>query len=183
MPSYRHIFLTGEKHVGKSTLWKHVLTQANIQPAGFVTLPYEINGTIAGYCLHSVSDISNEHHIAEGYQNDVPISVRVKKNVHIGIPESFDIFGTAILETALCNNTFILMDELGKFEKDATTFQHAVLACLDSPHHHVLGVLQKADSPFLAAIQQRTDVLTLTVTKENRETLTTKLEDMLNEIS
>ena len=164
MGIYRHIFLTGEKQVGKSTLWKTVMEQAGIAPLGFQTLPFKVEGHFAGYRLHSLGPVPGEFH------NDIPISVHIKPKIHLGITESFDLFGTALLEQAATAGSFLLMDELGRFEKNAHRFQQAVFNCLDSSCH-VLGVLHMTDSAFLNRIQEREDVLVFTVTKENRDRL------------
>ena len=73
---------------------------------------------------------------------------------------------------------YIMMDELGIFEKDASAFRQAVVDCLNSDCH-VLGVLQKADDPYLDAILNRSDVLVFTVTKENRDALVQPLLEAL----
>lgn len=164
MNTYRHIFLTGEKRVGKSTLWKKVLAQAGIVPQGFQTLPYEVEGRFAGYRLHCLGTLP------EGFHNDIPISVHMKPGTHIPIPESFELFGTAILTEAAASGGILLMDELGRLERNALCFQQAVLRCLDADCS-VLGVLQKTESAFLNHIQTRPDVLVISVTAENRDSL------------
>ena len=97
------------------------------------------------------------------------------------MPESFDIFGTELLQRAQKTSDYILMDELGIFERTAATFRQTVVDCLDGKCH-VLGVLQKADDPFLAAILNRPDVLVYTVTPENRDALVEPLLSALKQL-
>ena len=175
MENIRHIFLTGEKQVGKSTLWRKVLEQTGINPGGFQTLEYLINGTFRGYRLHGLGETP------EQFGNDVPISVFLRRKLHLPVPESFDIFGTELLQRAQETSDYILMDELGIFERTAATFRQTVVDCLDGKCH-VLGVLQKADDPFLAAILNRPDVLVYTVTPENRDTLVESLLSALKQL-
>ena len=170
MEAIRHIFLTGEKQVGKSTLWRKVLAQSGIAPGGFQTMEYLVNGCFRGYRLHGLG------RVPEQLGNDVPVSVFLRRKLHLPVTGSFDIFGTALLSLALEDGGFILMDELGIFERDAGDFRQAVADCLNG-RCHVLGVLQKADDPFLEAILNRPDVLVFTVTKENRDEL---VEPLLN---
>lgn len=175
MEAIRHIFLTGEKQVGKSTLWRKALERSGIFPGGFQTLEYLVNGCFRGYRLHSLG------RVPEQFGNDVPISVFLRRKLHLPVTESFNIFGTALLRLALEDGGFILMDELGIFERDAADFRQAVADCLNGDCH-VLGVLQKADDPFLEAILNRPDVLVFTVTKENRDELVEPLLEALAQL-
>ena len=171
----KHIFLTGEKQVGKSTLWRKVLERSAISPGGFQTLEYLVNDRFRGYRLHCLGPVP------EAFGNDVPISVFLRRKCHLAVPESFDIFGTELLRLALGKGGYIMMDELGTFEQDSPTFRQAVLDCLDG-NCHVLGVLQKADDSFLEEILHRPDVQVFTVTPENRDTLPEHLMEALTKL-
>ena len=175
METIRHIFLTGEKQVGKSTLWRKVLECSGICPSGFQTLEYLVNGAFRGYRIHSLGRTPAE------LGNDVPVSVFLRRKLHLPVTESFEIFGTALLELAREDGGFILMDELGIFERAAVAFRQAVVDCLNSDCH-VLGVLQKADDPFLEEILNRPDVLVFTVTEENRDHLVQSVLDALEQL-
>ena len=175
METIRHIFLTGEKQVGKSTLWRKVLERSGICPSGFQTLEYLVNGNFRGYRLHSLGAVP------EQFGNDVPVSVFLRRKLHLPVSESFDIFGTELLRLALEDGGYVLMDELGIFERNAADFRQAVVDCLDGDCH-VLGVLQKADDPFLEAILNRPDVQVFTVTVENRDALVEPLLEALKQL-
>ena len=172
MEAIRHIFLTGEKQVGKSTLWRRVLAQSGIAPGGFQTLEYLVNNNFRGYRLHCLGPVP------EQFGNDVPISVFLRRKCHLPVPESFNLYGTELLRLAREQGGFVMMDELGIFEKDASAFRQAVVECLNSDCH-VLGVLQKADDSFLEEILNRSDVLVFTVTEENRNDLVQPVLDAL----
>lgn len=171
----RHIILTGEKQVGKSTLWRKVLERSGIAPMGFQTLEYLVNSCFRGYRLHSLGPLPDQ------MGNDVPISVFLRRKLHLPVTESFNIFGTEILRLARESGGYILMDELGIFERDAAAFRQAVVDCMDS-HCHVLAVIQKADDPYLEAILNRPDVRVFTVTTENRDALVEPLLEALNQL-
>ena len=175
MSTIRHIFLTGEKQVGKSTLWRKVIAHSGVSPSGFQTLEYLVNDSFRGYRLHSLGPVP------EQFGNDVPISVFLRRRMHLPVSESFELFGTELLRLALQEGGCILMDELGSFEKNAPAFRQAVLNCLNG-NCHVLGVLQKADDPFLEEIMNRPDVLVFTVTQENRDDLVQPLLEALNQL-
>ena len=175
METVRHIFLTGEKQVGKSTLWRKALERSGISPTGFQTLEYLVEGTFRGYRLHGLG------RTPAGLGNDVPMSVFLRRKLHLSVPGSFDIFGTQLLDLAREDGGFILMDELGTFEQDAAAFRRAVTDCLDSDCH-VLGVVQRADDPYLHRILNRPDVLVFTVTRENRDTLVENVLEALEQL-
>lgn len=163
----RHIFLTGEKQVGKSTLWRRVLAERTY--TGFVTRPFAIDGEKKGYTLHSLTPLPPG-------LNDCPCVVRVGARRHTAVLPVFEEAGVQALHQALSSpDPLILMDELGKAEREAVGFAEAVRRCLDSAHH-VLGVLQLGDAPLQAHIRQREDVLLLTVTPENREEVRAAVE-------
>lgn len=170
----RHIFLTGAKQIGKSTVWRKVLERSGLECSGFLTLPYLVSGTFRGYCMHALDTVP------EGFQNDVPISLQLQPGKHLGIPETFEQFGVQLLRQANASGKCIMMDELGKFERSAAAFQQAVMACLDGPQR-VLGVLQDTSNPFLDSIRSREDIHLITVTNENRDTLPDKLLAILRQ--
>lgn len=163
----RHIFLTGEKQVGKSTLWRRAL--AARPHTGFVTRPFTIDGEKKGYTLHSLTPLPPG-------LNDCPCVLRVGPRRHVAVLPVFEEAGVQALNQALSAPLpLILMDEIGKAERDASGFAEAVRRCLDSDRH-VLGVLQLGDAPLQAYIRQREDVLLLTVTPENRDELLAAVE-------
>lgn len=168
MGEIRHIFLTGEKKAGKSTLLRKALEAENLNPAGFQTKPYDVNGRFMGFYLHATKTIPS------GYENDIPISVVPKPGMPVAIPEVFDGFGAELLDLAKTEEPLILMDELGNLERNAKRFQRAVTACLES-QAHVVGVLQMRDNDMIRSILQREDTAIYTVTLENREALLPEL--------
>lgn len=166
----RHIFLTGEKQVGKSTVLRKVLKDRAY--TGFRTLPFELDGVKRGYTLHSLTDLPDG-------MNDAPCVVRVNQNRHAAVEPVFEGAGAAALTQALaCDTPLILMDELGKVERRCECFLQAVRACLDSAHH-VIGVVQRGDAPMQQEIRNRADVLCIEVTPDNREEIPAQVEEIL----
>lgn len=160
----RHLFLTGEKQVGKSTLLRRLLSAFALSPSGYETRLWQMDGERRGYLFHSFSPI-------EPYQNDCPCSLRLAQRRSIPVLPVFEEIGSASLRAALCDaQPVILMDELGKLERDARCFEEAALSCFDGGKP-VLGVLQKGEYPLKQAILARPDVCCLTVTPENRDAL------------
>lgn len=137
-----HVFLTGRKQVGKSTLIRKELERYK-KENGEESAPSEENLLfICGSADRSRSD------------------------------ERFDRMGSRILEESMRNGAeLLIMDELGPNEAGALVFQEAVLRALDG-EIPILGVLQEADSPFLKKVATHPKVRVIRVTEENRDALT-----------
>ena len=156
-PCTDHLFLTGEKGVGKSTLIDYLL--AGRTPCGFRTR--RVVGVLSRPSVHLLT---------------VPDTTPTADNLlfYCGAysPERFDTLGVAALENR--SGDVLLMDELGPAESGAEKFTAAVLAALDG-ELPILGVLQQADTPFLRAVARHPRVRLVTVTLQNRDALRTTL--------
>lgn len=155
----KHLFLTGRKQVGKSTVLRRLLEGRDIIVGGFRTVRIRLED---GASIHMVRPGEEE------FNDENRIFSRKKGVLHLD-PGDFDRIGCALLEAA-GESDLILMDELGPTEIDAVRFQQAVLDTLDGTVP-VYGVLQAADSAFLDRIRERQDVQVITVTEENRDEL------------
>lgn len=157
----RHLFLTGEKGVGKSTLIDLLHERAGGRAGGFRTRRvFTVRpGEATVHLLRAATD-------EQPCEENLLFSCSAPGEDMVG---RFDSLGCAALRDGEgCG--LLLMDELGPHEAEAEGFQRAVTAALDG-EARVLGVLQRADSPFLAAIAAREDVAVLEVTRENRDGL------------
>ncbi|SDB32778.1 nucleoside-triphosphatase [Eubacterium oxidoreducens] len=176
----KHIFLTGEKQVGKSTALGKVLEtlcEQGYRVGGFQTLPFSIHNKRRGFYMHSLMEREND-------VNDIPIALcfhTANGMRRMGITETFDCFGADLLREALTDADIIWMDELGRLEKEATQFNQAVVECLNRGKH-IVGVLQKTNREFLQEIASREDVMVLEVTIENRNEIAKKVLEALGEM-
>lgn len=158
-PCTEHLFLTGRKGVGKSTLLRALLEGKRL--GGFFTL--RVEGVFDRPSIHLLRAASAERPAPE---NLVCFCGERR-------PERFELLGPAALaDTADCD--IIVMDELGPSEATAQGFQAAVLAALDGDTP-VYGVLQQADSEFLRRVAAHPRVRVVTVTEENRDALRRQL--------
>lgn len=155
----KHLFLTGHKQVGKSTVLRRLLEGRDAAIGGFRTVRIRLED---GASIHMVRPGETE------YTDENRIFSRRKGVLQID-PEDFDRIGCGLLAEA-GNYDLVLMDELGPAEGDSARFRQAVLDTLDG-EVPVYGVLQAADSEFLADISAREDVQVVTVTEENRDDL------------
>ena len=164
----RHLFLTGEKHIGKSTVIAKLLADSQLTVGGFRTV--RTDTVFAG--RRSVHMLR---------LNEVP----TKENLLFICGEKsadtmarFDTLGCIILEES-ADAQLLLMDELGPKEEQALAFQRAALSALDGDTP-ILGVLQQADSPFLRQIANHEAVKVVQVTKENRDALPALLREQFH---
>lgn len=156
----RHLFLTGGKHVGKTTALCRLLEGRTVVCGGFRTVRLR---TATGGAVHMLRVGKEEACSPEN------LLFTRSNGVLSVIPGRFDQLGCAILEKRTgCG--LLVMDELGPAERDALFFQRAVWRCLEEDVP-VYGVLQQGESPFLDKIKSRPDVRVVTVTEENRRHL------------
>lgn len=169
-----HTFLTGERGVGKSTLWRQYLAGAGLVADGFRTVWHPLDDLDASprgdadLYLTSVSDDHARYLLAtrrHGLVTPVPDVTAV-----------FDRDGVEILASA-GRRDVILMDEIGSLEAGAVTFQAAVLRLLEGDVP-ICGVLQAARRhpstaavKFAEVIQSMPTVTVQEVTKQNRDTV------------
>lgn len=160
-----NLFLTGRRHVGKSTIIQQVLLVHHLAWGGFtVATVYSPSGEKTAFVLNTAS--GEKGAIAawrDGMWNPCP--------------EVFETIGVKCLADCLAKKLAI-MDELGRFELAAPLFQQKVYEVLDSPVP-VLGVLQEVRNAFLDAIRHRPDVAVLTVTPENRENVLWQVQNFV----
>ena len=163
-PHRKHLFLTGRKQVGKSTVLGKLLEGRDAALGGFRTKRIRVEG---GADIYMLPPTGEEGYVAEN------ILFRRRQGRLVLDPADFDRLGGAMLAKSE-GADLLLMDELGPTEAEAWGFQQAVRTALDG-EIPVYGVLQVADSPFLAEIAARDDVCVVTVTEENRNTLPRQL--------
>lgn len=164
LPVRRHLFLTGEKQVGKSTLLHKLIEARQLDCAGFETRHLNIDGIRRAHVLHGLVDMPP-------YENDCICCVRVNDQRSVAVPYVFDVNGAEILKRSIDSHCpYILMDELGKLERKSESFVSGIFASLDSGKR-ILGVLQQCEAQHLTAIRERDDVSVITVTNENRDAL------------
>lgn len=154
----RHVFLTGEKGVGKSTLLKKILRRYNGHTGGFFTV--RTNAFLLG---------KSTVHLFRADEEPVPGGdnlLFVCGKADIRTPERFELLGCRALDG--CSGcSLIVMDELGPHEAQAALFRQAVLRCLDGGVP-VLGVLQAPAGAFWPDITGRPDVWVLELTRRDR---------------
>lgn len=157
-----HLFLTGEKGVGKSTLLRKLLARSGRKPGGFFTVKTEdvFPGRVS---LHLLAAGTAE---VPGPENFLFFCGGPPDG---GEAERFDRLGCAALTEDRAAD-ILIMDELGPREEEARRFQGAVFRALDGDVP-VLGVLQRAESDFLQRTAAHPRGRVVEVTAANRDEL------------
>ena len=160
MNKKRHLFLTGEKGIGKSTLLKKLLEGRGERIGGFVTV--RSTQVFPGKTsLHMLRPEGGEVPAEENFLCFCP------PRGDAAAAERFDRLGCAALARG---GELIVMDELGPAEARAEAFREMIQAMLEGSVP-ILGVLQKGDSPLYRMIAAHPNVCLLEVTAENRDAL------------
>lgn len=156
----RHVLFTGEIGVGKSTVLRRMLALLGADARGIETYSTESR------------DAQCRRLFLRAYGSG-------EKGTLIGIvPGSdrtaaaplFDTLAVRLLEDAQEKSKLIVIDEIGRLERDAHAYHAALKACFDSGKT-VIGVLRKHKSEWADFIRSREDVLLLEVTQQNRDDL------------
>ena len=163
-----HLFLTGERQVGKSTIIRRFLNR-------FPLTPQELGGFVSGIQILEDGG-SSVHLITPGGSDSLDetncimtrdLDAFEKRKFPEIYPQVFDSRGVELLQNTE-GKRLILMDELGFAERNALQFRQTVLETLDG-EIPVLGVLKKKPNEFLDQVAQHPKVTVISVTEENRE--------------
>lgn len=165
MAEFRHILITGNVGVGKSTLIRKLLAHFPGPAGGFITLKMAEPGadTWPLYMFPAAQPVEERRCTEENL-----LGIRGAVVEHH--PEKFDTLGVDLIRSAGSGGV-ILMDELGFMEAEAKVFQAAVLEALRGDIPVIASVKNKPGVPFLDAVRNSPGTVTYTVTRENRDTL------------
>ena len=154
-PCTEHLFFTGRKGVGKSTLVRVAIDGKRV--GGFFTK--RVEGLLERPSVH----------LLRAGAADVPSAENLLFCCGGADMQQFDKLGCgALADTAGCD--VLVMDELGPHEEQAAAFRQAVLRALDGDVP-IIGVLQQAESAFLRQVAAHPNGRVITVTEENRDAL------------
>ena len=157
----KHIFYTGPRGIGKSTLLQKRLAQFQGVFAGFRTVKVPCG---ASFSVHMLPVDKKEIPAEENF-----LFCRDEKRAYEQNALRFNAIGCRCLAD-IDEAELIVMDELGSAESAAAAFQDRVLALLDGDIP-ILGVLQEGESAFQRQVATHPNVELIYVTEENRDSL------------
>lgn len=152
----KHLFITGDRQVGKTTVFNKILPLLNPQGVPLHGLTSYIVPKKAVMLRDNITGKAAEVGIY------CPEKATVGKNM---IPHSNGFFtvGIPAMETALANNAqWVTIDELGFLESGEKGFQQAVVKVLENKR--VMAVIRKQHKntvPFLDSLLQREDAFVI----------------------
>lgn len=152
----RHLFITGFRQVGKTTLFNKIV---QLISADGEKLP-----GLTSYMVPKTAVMLKDNlTLAEGAVGIYcPEKAVVGKNM-IPYSDGFFTVGIPAMENALnCESRWVTIDELGFLESGETGFQQAVKAVLDKKQ--VVAVIRKQQKntvPFLDELMEREDAFIL----------------------
>lgn len=165
-----HVFLTGERGIGKSVVAEKAAALLGRPCYGFMTRFLSKEHEKSALYMVPAEDpgLMDEAHIVAKWDNG---KLRA-------VPERFDALGSSILQEAKRHpEGIILMDECGHLEKDALAFRQAIRDCLDG-EIPVLGVLRK-DQSWHNFIIEHPRVQLIEVSAETRDMLPGQIAERL----
>lgn len=181
-----HIFLQGQRGIGKSTVIRKVLeiitTEKPVLFGGFFTWKdgnedpnIYIKPAADYYSENDRKRLTTSRDAVNGEKRLIasrdPVNGGMKCDVR-----AFEETGVRLLD---CKNAgLILMDELGFLERDAKCFKQAVYDRLEGDVP-ILGVLRLAEIPWFEPIINNPKVKLISVDETNRDSLPRELADML----
>ena len=156
----RHLFLTGEKGIGKSTVLRSLLSEREGELGGFRTVRVLCPGCGTVHILPAVGESRCTEENRLFTKRSGIADIDPARFARLACPFFAPEEGKSLL----------LMDELGPWDGEVEAFRRAVLSCLEG-ERRVYGVLQWGESSFLDEIRAHPRVEVVTVTAENRDTL------------
>lgn len=145
----KHIFITGVRGSGKTTLFKQFLKVLSLNENQF---PGITTYAIPEKCVMLKDNLTGE---------EMQIGRFVSKEAQEGmmmqpVPEGFQKLGIpALIRATQSNSIWIGIDEIGYLESKEGEFQNVIRSILNEKH--VLAVLRKQDIPFLNELKSRED--------------------------
>lgn len=164
----RHVLFTGEVGSGKSTALRRTLALIDVDACGIETYSPEPRGVKPKRLFLR----------AYGSKDEGTLVCMIPGEDRAGVVSVFDTVAVELLEKARRDGDVIVIDEIGRLERDAHAYHSVLQACLDGTKP-VLGVIRRQQAVWADWIREREDVLLLEVTQENRDALPNEAAAMI----
>ena len=166
---HRHVFLTGEIGCGKSTALRSVLDGLqDVKIKGLQTYYNEPRGSeTKRLYLRAFGDTAQGTFLAELPGGDLS-----------RIASVFNEEGSALLESARDQADLIVIDEIGRLEREAFAYHEALRRCIEGDVP-MLCAIRKLKAPWADWIRNHPRVRLIEVTTENRDRIPQEILDLL----
>lgn len=159
-----NIIITGPKRCGKSTVIQKLLPRLCGSISGFISFFPDRAAEDKELFIRSISNTSQFR------------AVTWKKGVPAADPKAFNTYAPSLINT---DSKYVIIDELGKFEKSSEVLREAVEAAFDAPCHVIASIRLDADG-WMQALKGRDDVVMLTINGLNRDSMPDKILSLLD---
>lgn len=167
----KNILLTGPPRCGKSTLIAKLVKQFHQPVTGFFTREIREKGRRVGFAILTMD--GKEGVLAH---KDSRSEIRVSK-YGVNIEDLDQIAVPSMIPNK--PDQFVVIDEIGKMECFSLLFRETLIKVLDSPNP-VIGSIALKGGPFIQKIKERKDVLLVTVSEKNRDSLPAHLWEQIH---
>lgn len=167
----KNILLTGPPRCGKSTLIEKLVKQFRQPVTGFFTREIREKGQRVGFAIFMMD--GKEGVLAH---KDSRSEIRVSK-YGVNIEDLDQIAVPSMIPNK--PDQFVVIDEIGKMECFSLLFRETLIKVLDSPNP-VIGSIALKGGPFIQKIKERKDVLLVTVSEKNRDSLPAHLWEQIH---
>jgi len=166
----KNIFLTGPPRCGKSTVIEKLIGKIARPAIGFFTREIREGGKRVGFSIITLDGkegiLAHENSKSEA---------RVGK-YGVNLDQLDEIAVPSIMPSK--PDQIVIIDEIGKMECFSPLFRETLMKTLDSKQR-VIGAIAQKGHRFIEKIKERKDVLLLTVSEKNRDSL---VEDLIRHL-
>jgi len=166
----KNILLTGPPRCGKSTVVEKLIGKIARPVTGFFTREIREEGKRVGF---SITTLDGKEGIL-AHENSKS-EARVGK-YGVNLDQLDQIAVPAIIPSQ--RDQIVIIDEIGKMECFSPLFRETLMRTLDSKHR-VIGSIAQRGHRFIEKIKERKDVLLVTVSEKNRDSL---VEDLIRHL-
>ncbi len=158
----KNMLLTGPPRCGKSTVIEKLVKEIHKPATGFFTREIKEKGRRVGFSIITLDGKEGilAHEESESEKRVGKYGVNVDEVDRIAVP--------AMIPSK--PDEIVIIDEIGKMECFSPLFRETLIKTLDSTNSVVGSIAQKG-SPFVEKIRERKDVLLVTVSEKNRDSL------------
>ena len=167
----KNILLTGPPRCGKSTVIEKVVKEIHKPVTGFFTREIREKGRRVGF---SIITLDGEEGVLAHEDSKSP--ARVGK-YGVNLDELDRIAVPAMIPSK--PDEIVIIDEIGKMECFSPRFRETLIKTLDSANLVVGSIAQKG-GPFIEKIKERKDVLLVTVSEKNRNSVPPSLLERIS---
>lgn len=163
MKETKHLLISGEIGVGKSTLIQKLLSQSTRPIAGFRTKKLAANEE-GGSPIHIYP--AGEKELVNRPENMVGLCTARSYHVFKAV---FNSLGVQYLDAL--PGSIIVMDELGFMEAQVDAFTQKVLNALDGDIPIIAAIKERQDVLFLNQVRRHPKAALYRITQQNRDAL------------